>query len=44
LSETARTAALRALENPLAHPPALFRALGNLFRQAGGRLRMWRLK
>lgn len=44
LSETARSAALRALENPLAHPPGLFRALGNLFRHAGERLRMWRLK
>jgi transposase len=44
LSETAIRAASLALENPLAHPPALFRTLANLFRHAGGRLRMWRLR
>jgi transposase len=44
LSETATRAALLALENPRAHPPALFRTLANLFRHAGGRLRMWRLR
>jgi len=44
LSEIAKSAALRALENPLAHPPALFRALAGLFRHAGGRPRMWRLR
>ena len=44
LSEIARKAALLALENPAAHPPEVFRVLGNLFRHAGGRLRMWRLK
>ena len=44
LSEIARAAALRALANPLAHPPELFRTLANLFRHAAGRLRLWRLK
>jgi transposase len=44
LSEIVRTAALRALDDPRAHPPSLFRLLGRLFRQAGGRLRAWRLK
>jgi len=44
LSEIAKTAALRALDDPLAHPPSLFRLLGRLFRQAGGRPRAWRLK
>jgi transposase len=44
LSEIAQKAALVALADPLAHPPALFRGLARLFRLAGGRPRLWRLR
>jgi len=44
LSEIAQKAALVAVADPLAHPPALFRGLARLFRLAAGRPRMWRLR
>ena len=43
LSEIAQKAALAALNNPLAQPPGVFKALARLFRQAAGSPRQWRL-